>query len=121
MTLRGWRGLQFIGINGGGRELQWGHAAVGEEEYWRSGLVSSAVAITPASYGESQRFTVTQWKHSGMWHKAGRRRFTGELICSSRKAGGYGGESSEWHPAHRVMIFYPAMLSSNSRHESSRL
>jgi hypothetical protein len=22
-------GLQFIGINGGGREFQWGHAAVG--------------------------------------------------------------------------------------------
>jgi hypothetical protein len=29
MTLRGWRGLQFIGINGGGREFQWGRAVVG--------------------------------------------------------------------------------------------
>jgi hypothetical protein len=29
MTLRGWRGLQFIGLNGGGREFQWGHAVVG--------------------------------------------------------------------------------------------
>jgi hypothetical protein len=29
MTLRGWRGLQFIGLNGGGREFQWGRAAVG--------------------------------------------------------------------------------------------
>jgi hypothetical protein len=28
-TLRSWRGLQFIGIHGGGREFQWGHAAVG--------------------------------------------------------------------------------------------
>ena len=91
-----------------------------EEEYWRSGLVSSAVAITPASHGESQRFTVTRWKHSGTWHKAGGRRFTDELICSSRKAGGYDGESPEWRPAYGVMIFYPAMLSSNSRHESSR-
>ena len=44
-----------------------------EEEYWRSGLVSSAVAITPASHGESQRFTVTRWKHSGTWHKASSR------------------------------------------------
>jgi hypothetical protein len=26
-----------------------------EEEYWRSGLVSSAVAVTPASHGESQK------------------------------------------------------------------
>jgi hypothetical protein len=29
MTLRGWRGLQFIGLNSGGREFQWGRAAVG--------------------------------------------------------------------------------------------
>jgi hypothetical protein len=28
-TLRSWRGLQFIGINGGDREFQWGRAAVG--------------------------------------------------------------------------------------------
>jgi hypothetical protein len=33
---------------------------------------------------------------------------------------GYGGESPEWRPVHGVMIFYPAMLSINSRHGSSR-
>jgi hypothetical protein len=60
----------------------------GGEEHWRSGLVSNAVAVTPVSHRESQRFTVTRWKHLGTWHKAGRRRFTGKLICSSRKAGG---------------------------------
>jgi hypothetical protein len=33
--------------------------------------------------------------------KAGRRWFTGEKICSSRKAAECGGESPEWPPAHR--------------------
>jgi hypothetical protein len=28
-TLRSWRGLQFIGINGGDRDFQWGRAVVG--------------------------------------------------------------------------------------------
>jgi hypothetical protein len=29
MNLRGWRGLQFIGLSGGGQEFQWGRAVVG--------------------------------------------------------------------------------------------
>ena len=33
-----------------------------EEEYWRSGLVSSAVAIAPAINGEPLRLTAMWWK-----------------------------------------------------------
>ena len=87
-------------------------------DHWRSGLVSNIVAVTPVSHGGSQRFTVTRWKHSGTWHKAGRQRFTGELIFSSRKVEGkYGGESPEWRPAHG---FYLAALSGHWWRKSQR-
>ena len=94
-------------------------AAGGEKEYWRNEFVSHAVAVTPVINGEREQVTALRWKGIDMRHKAGRWRFTGELICSSRKAGGYGGESPEWRPVHGVMIFYPALLSINSKHGSS--
>jgi hypothetical protein len=41
--------------------ISMGRAAVGGGKgYWRSGWVASAVAITPASHGESQRFTASR-------------------------------------------------------------
>ena len=80
--------------------------------------VASTVAVTPTSHGEAQGFTVMRWRGSSMWHMAGRRRFTGELICSSRKAGGkYGGESPELSLGHG---FYLAALSGHRRRESQR-
>ena len=88
-----------------------------EEEYWRSGFVASAMAITPASHRESQRFTVTRWKHSGTWHKASSRPSPVNLSPKAVKQKGFHGESPEWRPAHG---FYLAMPFINARHESSR-
>jgi hypothetical protein len=100
--LRGWRGLQFIGLNGGGREFQW-DARRSEEE-----KVIGAVAGWLAPWQLLRRATESRKgsrRHGrntrGTWHKAERQRFTGEPICSSRKARGkYGGESPELSPGH---------------------
>jgi hypothetical protein len=87
--------------------------------------VASTVAVTPTSHEEARGFTVIQCRGSSMWHTAGRRRFTGELICSSRKAEGkYDGESPEWRPAHGVTTeaLSPIQVheSTRRRHESRR-
>jgi hypothetical protein len=80
--------------------------------------VASTVAVTPTSHEEAQGFTAMRWRGSSTWHTAGRRRFTGELICSSRKAEGkYGSESPEWRPAHGVTT---EALSPTQVHESTR-
>ena len=57
--------------------------------------VSIVVATSPATMGRPQRVTETRWKGRATRRKAERRWFTGELICSSRKAAECGGESPE--------------------------
>jgi hypothetical protein len=80
--------------------------------------VASTVAVTPTSHEEAQGFTAMRWRGSSTWHTTGRRRYTGELICSSRKVEGkYDGESPEWRPAHG---FYLAALSGHWWHKSQR-
>jgi hypothetical protein len=55
MTLRSSQWLQFIGSDNGDREFQWWRAAVGGgKKHWRSGLVSYAVAVTPAINGHAK-------------------------------------------------------------------
>jgi hypothetical protein len=53
-------------------------------------FVSNAVAVTPASHGELQGFTATRWRHSGTWHKAGRRRSPASLSAQAAKHEGGG-------------------------------
>jgi hypothetical protein len=53
------------------------------------------VAIAPVINGEREQVMVMRWKGLDTWRKAGRRWFTGELICSSRKAAECGDESPE--------------------------
>jgi hypothetical protein len=52
-TWRSYGRGQFIVLVGGGREFRARRAAAGEEEeHWRSGLVFTAVAVTPVSHEE---------------------------------------------------------------------
>jgi hypothetical protein len=91
-----------------------------EEEYWRSGFVASAVAITPASHRESQRFTVTRWKHSGTWHKASSQPSPVNLSPKAVKQRGSmvshrsGVQRTGW------WCFLPKSLSPSPVHESGR-
>jgi hypothetical protein len=45
-----------------------------------SELVSTVVATTPVIDGKLKRIIAMRWRYSDMWHKAVRRRFTGEPI-----------------------------------------
>jgi hypothetical protein len=54
-----------------------------------------------------------RWECSDTWRKAVRRRFSGELICSSRKAGGTAGIIGVVSSARGGRSFYPAALSNH--------
>ena len=89
MTLRGWRGLQFIGIDDGGREFQWGRTAVGGGRrvlaqlirgFYRGGHSGDQRRVTKA-YGDA----VEILRHVAQGRKAA---LVGELILHIRGARG---------------------------------
>jgi hypothetical protein len=93
MILRSSRWPQFIIGKSGGREFERRHAAVGEREHWRSGLVSYYRGNLS---GDQRRVTTGHGDVEIPGHVAQGQQATvaGELICAGRKTRGY----DEPHP-----------------------
>jgi hypothetical protein len=119
MTLQGWWGLQFIGLNGGGREFQWGRAAVGGGRrvlaQWIRGQRRGNYSGEPRRVAKVHGDTVETLGYVEQGRKTAVHRRPYLLKPQSR--GEYGGESPEWRPAHG---FYLAVLSGHWWRESQR-
>ena len=97
--MRGWWGLQFIGLNGGGREFQWGRAAVGGGRrvlaQWIRGQRRGNYSGEPRRVAKVHGDTVETLRYVAQGRKTAVHRRAYQLKPQSAR---YGSESPELSP-----------------------